>query len=84
MLENNACLSNAIYIVEAPNLDAFKHQIKNVAPGTDLSDAINLEQLNNSISSIPLNDYLPLSGGNLTGDLSAANADVYIMSGNYI
>lgn len=46
MLEGGTCLSNAIYIVEAPNIDAFKQRITNVAPGTNLSDAVNLEQLN--------------------------------------
>lgn len=46
MLDDGTCLSNAIYIVEAPNIDAFKQQIKNVAPGTNLSDAVNLAQLN--------------------------------------
>jgi hypothetical protein len=51
MLDDGTCLSNAIYIVEAPNIDAFKQQMKNLAPGTDLSDAVNVEQLQNAISS---------------------------------
>jgi len=42
MLDAGTCLSNALYIVEAPNLDAFKHKLINLAPGTNLSDAVNL------------------------------------------
>jgi len=46
MLEDGTCLTNAIYIVEAPTLNAFKQRIINVAPGTGLSDAVNVAQLN--------------------------------------
>jgi len=84
MLTSNRLLSNALYIVENSCINAYGQQIKNIAPATDLSDAVNLEQLNNSISSITLNDYLPLSGGNLSGDLSVTNSIVKILSGNYI
>jgi hypothetical protein len=51
MLEDDTCLSNAIYIVEAPNIDAFKQQIKNVAPPTDLSDAATKEYVDNAVGS---------------------------------
>ena len=37
--------SNTLYIVSSSNLNAYGEQIKNIAPGTDLSDAVNLEQL---------------------------------------
>lgn len=56
MLEDGTCLSNAIYIVEAPTLNAFKQRIINVAPGTELSDAVNLEQLQ-SVSAGLTGDY---------------------------
>ena len=52
MLDDGTCLSNAIYIVEAPNLDAFKQRIVNVAPGIDLSDAVNMQQLSNAVSNV--------------------------------
>ena len=53
MLDDGTCLSNAVYIVEVPNIDAFKQQIKNVAPATELSDAVNLEQLNAVSAAVP-------------------------------
>ena len=40
-----ALLSNALYVVEGAYEDVYGQQIKNLAPGTDLSDAVNLEQL---------------------------------------
>ena len=52
MLDGGTCLSNAIYIVEAPNIDAFKQRITNVAPATDLSDAVNLEQVSSAIADL--------------------------------
>ena len=45
LLTSDSLLSNAVYIVEDDHEDAYGRQIKNVAPGTDLSDAVNLEQL---------------------------------------
>ena len=47
-------LSNALYVVEDDTGDNHGKQIKNLAPGTDLSDAVNLEQLSNAISSIQI------------------------------
>jgi len=37
-----------------------------------------------SMPDIDMSDYLPLSGGNLTGDLSISNADIRVLSGNYV
>lgn len=51
MLEDGTCLSNAIYIVEAPNIDAFKQRITNVASPTDLSDAATKEYVDNAVGS---------------------------------
>lgn len=35
------------------------------------------------VTDVNLSDYLPLSGGTLTGDLSVKNADVSILSGRF-
>lgn len=51
MLSDGTCLSNAIYIVEAPNIDAFKQRITNVASPTDLSDAATKEYVDNAVGS---------------------------------
>ena len=52
LVATSATLSNCLYIVEDEFEDAYGQQIKNLAPGTDLSDAVNLQQLSNAISSI--------------------------------
>lgn len=52
MLDDGTCVSNAIYIVEAPNIDAFKQRITNVAPPTDLSDAATKEYVDNALTNI--------------------------------
>lgn len=54
LVATSAALSNALYIVEDEFEDAYGQQIKNLAPGTDLSDAVNLEQLSDAISSIQI------------------------------
>lgn len=38
-------LSNALYVVSADYTDMYGEQIKNLAPGAELSDAVNYEQL---------------------------------------
>lgn len=45
-------LSNELYVVSSDYVDAYGQQMKNLAPGTDLSDAVNLEQLYDAVSSI--------------------------------
>lgn len=54
MLGDGTCLSNAIYIVEAPNIDAFKQRITNVAPPTDLSDAATKEYVDNALTNVQI------------------------------
>jgi hypothetical protein len=44
--------SKTIYIVSSDNFDAFGEQIKNVADATDLSDAVNLGQVEHIIDSV--------------------------------
>lgn len=39
-------VSNVLYVVEDDIMNAYGQQIKNLAPGTDLLDAVNVEQLN--------------------------------------
>ena len=38
-------LSNALYVVSTDYVETYGQQIKNVAPGSDLSDAVNYSQL---------------------------------------
>ena len=52
MLDGGTCLSNAIYIVEASNIDAFRQQIKNVAPPTDLSDVATKEYVDTALTNV--------------------------------
>ena len=54
MLDDGTCLSNAIYIVDTPEIDAFKQQIKNVAPPTDLSDAATKEYVDNALANVQI------------------------------
>lgn len=77
-------LSKAKYdqLCAAGQLDEHQLYITDEDAAEDLSSQI--EELCASISSIPLSDYLPLSGGDLSGDLSVTNADVKILSGNYV
>ena len=51
-LADGTALSNAIYVVNDDHFDVFGEQVKNVAPATDLSDAINLEQLSTSVGTV--------------------------------
>ena len=46
MVVDGTIISNCAYVVETPFMNLYGEQIKNIAPGTDLSDAMNLEQLN--------------------------------------
>ena len=45
LVEESAVVSNWVYFVSSEYEDAYGQQVKNMAPGTDLSDAVNLEQL---------------------------------------
>ena len=38
-------LSTELYLVSTDTFDAFGQQLKHLAPGTDLSDAVNKKQL---------------------------------------
>lgn len=50
LVVTSCVLSNTVYIVSRDYLEAYGQQLKNLAPATDLLDAVNLEQLN-SLSS---------------------------------
>lgn len=50
LVASSAVLSNTLYIVSSDYVETYGQQIKNVAPGSDLSDAVNVEQLQNAIS----------------------------------
>ena len=43
LVANDGTLSNVIYIVDDSYEDMYGQQVKNIAPGTDLSDAVNLQ-----------------------------------------
>ena len=47
LVTNDSTLSDALYIVENDNEDMYNQRIINLAPGIDLSDAVNVEQLSN-------------------------------------
>ena len=53
MVVDGTTLSNCLYIVEDEEQNMYGQQIKNLAPGTDLSDAVNLEQLGQVSADIP-------------------------------
>ena len=50
LVASDTTLSNTLYIVEDNFINAYDQQIKNLAFGTDLSDAVTVEQLNNVLS----------------------------------
>ena len=54
LVADDQTLSNNLYIIEDEFEDAYGQQIKNLAPGTDLSDAVNLEQLSNALSDVQI------------------------------
>lgn len=45
LVASDSTLSNALYVVEDSYKNAYGQQIKNLAPGAELSDAVNFEQL---------------------------------------
>jgi hypothetical protein len=51
----SSVLSNTLFIVDSDNIDAMGQRIINVNTAIDLSDAVNLEQLNSVESSINSN-----------------------------
>ena len=67
----DGALSNAIYIVSSDTLNMYGEQIKNVADGTDLSDAVNLNQLCTVVQSIEIPE-IPTKISELENDLSLA------------
>ena len=70
LVATSATLSNTLYVVEDDFINAYGQQIKNLSPGTELSDAVNLEQLSNA-----------LTGVQIPTDLSAfTNSPGYLVS----
>lgn len=52
-------LSNELYVISADYVETYGQQIKNVAPGTDLSDAVNYSQLLSGLGTKqPAGNYL--------------------------
>jgi hypothetical protein len=66
---------DTLYIVSSDILNMYGEQIKNLAPGTDLSDAVNVEQLNEAISSINIPE-IPTKVSEFENDAKYANISV--------
>ena len=67
--------SKTLYIVSSDALNLYGEQIKNLAPGVDLSDAVNVEQLNTAISSIDIPE-IPSKVSEFENDAKYANISV--------
>ena len=52
LVADDATLSNIMYVVSADYVETYGQQIKNVAPGSDLSDAVNVEQLLSAVGNV--------------------------------
>lgn len=80
-------LSNALYIISSDNMDMMGEQIKNLADATDLSDAVNLHQMQDAISQVneQFSGYVPthrlINGIQLTGNLSVGTITGIKMNG---
>ena len=88
LVNSNATSPSILYIVSSDYVETYGQQIKNVAPATDLSDAVNLEQLTevSSIVNDKFADYsltshthsnyalssIKVAGQALTADVTAA------------
>ena len=84
LVSTNSTVSNCLYIVEDDIINACGQQISNLAPGTSLSDAVNLEQLCDAVSSIQLPTDLSDFTNN-SGFLTKTSADVDFQPvGNYL
>lgn len=73
-----------IYIVSADYVNAYGQQVKNVMPGTDLSDAATVEQLSSTIDTQKryalVEKTLELSSGNLTCQLDDFAINTVVLS----
>lgn len=54
LVVDNATLSNTVYIISSDYIEVYGQQIKNLAPGTDLSDAVNVEQLLSAVDNVQI------------------------------
>lgn len=75
LLKNGNIDPQMVYILSNDYVDCFGEQIKNLAPGTDLSDAVNVEQLNDAISSINIPE-IPTKISEFENDAKYANISV--------
>lgn len=79
---NSGISDNQLYVVSSDYLYGFNNPIKYVGDGTEATDAATVNQLSNYIQdlssstdkaiSTKLNSYLPISGGNITSNLSVS------------
>ena len=75
LLKNGNIDPQMVYILSNDYVNCFGEQIKNLAPGTDLSDAVNVEQLNTAISSINIPE-IPSKVSEFENDAKYANISV--------
>jgi hypothetical protein len=66
---------DTLYVVSSDSLNLYGEQIKNLAPGVDLSDAVNVEQLCSAISSIDIPE-IPSKVSEFENDAKYANISV--------
>lgn len=72
LVVNDKILSNVVYVVSSDYLNMYDEQIKNLAPGTDPKDAINVSQL--SSASKELSDAMASGFKNLSSTMTCADA----------
>lgn len=80
LVTTDSVLSNVLYIVSSDNLNAYGEQIKNVADGIDLSDAVNLGQVNSLIAE--KTDEITTDINELEEQINDAEDNINILTGN--
>ena len=77
LLKNNNVDPQILYVLSSDEdfKDCFGYRLKNIAAGIELSDAVNLEQLNNAISSIDI-PQIPVNVSEFKNDANYAISSV--------
>ena len=76
LLTSDSLISNAIYVVQDDHVDAYGQQMKNLAAGTDLSDAVTVQQLNTKVDNSALSSAIGLIQKSLFNEISDPQASV--------
>lgn len=75
-LIDGSLLSNELYVISSDYTDMYGEQIKNIAPGTELSDAVNLEQLSGKVDLSALGGFYAKNETSSAAEISAAVSGV--------